>query len=493
MTKFFNGTKNNDNLVGTDINSNIFQGSVGNDILLGLAGHDIVDYSLLGQAVTMLPRGVMQKGLSDTDKLYSVEEVIGAVGHANIIDASGVTDGVSLNVNLALNTLVVTNIPYLGDQHFTVKNFVNVLGTEGADTIIGNVKNNTLQGNGGNDFIDGGAGQDLLSGGLDNDTILGGIGNDTLNGDEGNDLLNGGAGKDLLNGGAGDDALNGNDGNDTLNGGIGNDALVGGNGHDSLKGDEGNDFIDGGVGDDYLDGGAGDDYLKGGTGNDILAGLAGYDVADYSNLGQAVTMLAQGVINKGHLGTDQMYSVEEVIGAVGKANTINASGVSGGVFMDINLGHNQAIVKNIPYVGDQYFTVKNFVNVLGTEGGDKVLGNVQNNNLQGNGGNDLLNGVGGKDTLSGGAGADTFVLGDANGGFYHNQRWSDYAVIQDLNLSEDKVQLSNIVEYRLTSSSSDGNSYLYEYTDERWDAVAVLENTQLNQNDLNNQALFQYV
>lgn len=192
MTKFFNGTKNNDNLVGTDINSNIFQGSLGNDVLLGLAGYDIVDYSLLGQAVTMLPRGVMQKGLLGADQLFSVEEVIGAVGKANTINTSGVSDSVSLNVNLALNKLVVKNIPFLGDQNFTVKNFVNVFGTEGADVIVGNVQNNNLQGNAGNDFIDGGNGQDLLSGGLDNDTILGGKGNDTLNGDQGNDVLNGG-------------------------------------------------------------------------------------------------------------------------------------------------------------------------------------------------------------------------------------------------------------------------------------------------------------
>jgi Ca2+-binding RTX toxin-like protein len=622
MAKFFNGTKNNDNLVGTDINSNIFRGSAGNDMLLGLAGYDIVDYSPLGQAVTMLPRGAMQKGLLGTDQLSSVEEVIGAVGKANTISASGVSGGVSLNVNLALNKLVVKNIPFLGDQNFIVKNFVNVLGTETADVMVGNVQSNNLQGNAGNDFIDGGSGRDLLSGGLDNDTILGGKGNDTLNGDQGDDVLNGDEGNDFIDGGAGNDSLqgsagndtlaglagydvadysnlgqavtmlpqgvvskgssgtdqmvgieevigavgkantinvsgvsggvslnvnltvnklmvknipslgdqnftvrnfvnvlgtetadvivgnvqnnnlqgNGGDdlldgagGNDTLLGGAGNDSLFGANGDDSILGGDGNDFIGADAGNDFVDGGAGEDYLQGSAGNDILAGLAGYDVVDYSYLGQAVTMLPQGVLSKGNLGTDQMIGIEEVIGAVGKANTINASGVSGGVYMDVNLENHQAVIKNIPSLGDQNFTVRNFVNVLGTETADKIVGNVQNNNLQGNSGNDLLNGVGGKDTLLGGAGSDTFVLGDANGGFYHNQRWDDYAVIQDFNRYEDKVQLSNAVEYWLTSGSGNGNSYLYEYTDERWDAVAVLENTQLNQNDLNNQALFQYV
>jgi Ca2+-binding RTX toxin-like protein len=435
---FIDGGAGND-FVDGGAGDDFLQGSAGNDTLAGLAGYDVADYSNLGRAVTMLPQGVVSKGSLGTDQMIGIEEVIGAVGKANTINASGVSGGVSLDVNLTVNKLIVKNIPSLGDQNFTVRNFVNVLGTETADTIVGNVQNNNLQGNGGDDLLDGAGG------------------------------------------------------NDTLLGGAGNDSLFGANGDDSILGGDGNDFIGGDAGNDFVDGGAGEDFLQGSAGNDTLAGLAGYDVVDYSYLGQAVTMLPQGVVSKGSLGTDQMIGIEEVIGAVGKANTINASGVSGGVSLDVNLTVNKLIVKNIPSLGDQNFTVRNFVNVLGTETADTIVGNVQNNNLRGNGGNDLLNGVGGKDTLLGGAGSDTFVLGDANGGFYHNQRWDDYAVIQDFNRYEDKVQLSNIVEYWLTSGSGNGNSYLYEYTDERWDAVAVLENTQLNQNDLNNQALFQYV
>jgi Ca2+-binding RTX toxin-like protein len=554
MTKYFNGTRNDDNMIGTDINSNIFQGSTGNDVLLGLAGHDVVDYSNLGHAVTMLPKGVMKKGLVGTDQLTSVEEVIGAVGHANTIDASevGFDNGVYLNVNLATNELKVKNIPYVGDQHITIKHFVNVFGTQNADTIIGDAKNNNLQGNNGDDFIDGGAGKNVIDGGAGKDTLVGGKDDDTIIGGNGNDVLKGGAGSDVLNGGAGNDSiegnlgndvinggngqdslvgnegkdvLNGGDGNDSIIGGIDNDALFGGIGSDYLQGDEGNDSLDGGNGNDVLDGGVGDDYLKGGAGIDILAGFEGYDVVDYSQLGKAVTMLPGGVMQKGTLTKDQLIGIEEIIGAVGQANTIDASGVKSGVWMNVNLEHHQAIVKSVPYVGDQHLTVKNFVNVLGSENADMIVGDAKNNTLQGNDGNDTLNGGAGNDTLLGGlgndsllggmgndllqgadgvtmgagqkdylfggAGVDTFVLADAQGGFYGHQGKDDYAVIRDFTAREDKLQLSDDAQYRL--SNNHGTSYLYEYTENRWDTIAVLENTQLNQHDLNNHELFQYV
>jgi Ca2+-binding RTX toxin-like protein len=490
MTQLFKGTHNNNHLVGTD-NNDIFLGSTGNDTLIGLTGYDIADYSHLDRAITMLAAGVMQKDNLGTDRLYGIEEIIGAAGHANTINASGVGGHVSVNLNLAHKKLTVKNIPYLGDRHFSVSNFVNVIGSDVADTIIGSAQNNHLQGGMGNDFIDGGNAKDTLVGGQDDDTILGGNGNDSIEGNQGNDTIDGGNGHDVLLGGEDNDAIGGDKGNDTISGGTGNDALLGGNGNDYIQGDDGNDFIDGGAGHDSIDGGAGDDFLQGSAGNDTLAGLTGYDVVDYSHLGQAVTMLPGGVMQKGDLGKDRLYGIEEVIGAVGHANTIDASGVNGGVSMEVNLEHHQAIVKNIPYLGDRHFTVRNFVNVLGSEVADTIVGDAHNNYLQGNGGDDLLDGAEGNDTLLGGDGSDTFVLADAHGGFYHDRKWRDRAVIRDFNRHEDKVQLSDDVDYWM--SSKNGNSYLYEYTDGRWDGIAVLENTQLNQNDLNNHELFEYV
>ena len=79
------------------------------------------------------------------------------------------------------------------------------------------------------------------------------------------------------------------------------------------------------TGDDSLDGGAGDDLLVGGVGNDTLNGGTGSDRADYRFLTQAITLLPTGVVNKGTAGTDQLISIERIIGATGQANVIDAS------------------------------------------------------------------------------------------------------------------------------------------------------------------------
>jgi len=96
-----------------------------------------------------------------------------------------------------------------------------------------------------------------------------------------------------------------------------------------------------------------------------------------------------------------------------------------------------------------------------------------------------------EDRLIGGAGRDTFVLANADGGFYNNQRWHDCVIVEDFTPHQDTVQLSDNAHYWL--GSEHGNSYLYEYTEHGWDGVAVFENVQLNRHDLNNSELFEYV
>ena len=73
-----------------------------------------------------------------------------------------------------------------------ILNFENVLGSAGADRLVGNGSNN------------------VLSGGAGNDTIFGGSGNDVLTGGTGNDLLTGGTGADRF-------VFRAGDGNDTIN------------------------------------------------------------------------------------------------------------------------------------------------------------------------------------------------------------------------------------------------------------------------------------
>lgn len=71
-----------------------------------------------------------------------------------------------------------------------------VIGTNQADTLVGNSGDNSLAGRGGNDLLRGKDGDDLLQGGAGDDTLNGGAGNDTLCGGTGSDLLRGRAGAD---------------------------------------------------------------------------------------------------------------------------------------------------------------------------------------------------------------------------------------------------------------------------------------------------------
>ena len=309
-------------------------------------------------------------------------------------------------------------------------------GGNGDDTLDGGKGNDTLEGGNGKDILKGGKGKDILKGGNGDDTLDGGKGNDTLEGGNGKDILKGGKGKDILNGGNGDDTLDGGKGNDTLEGGNGKDILKGGKGKDTLNGGNGDDTLDGGKGNDILNGGNGKDTLNGGNGNDslnggngndilkasqgddILDGGNGNDTADYSELDQAITLEAVGVVNKGSLGTDQISNIETIIGATGQANTIDGStGTSGVTSFDVDLSDDRLTVENIPGLGDVTFTVENFVNVTGTTQDDRIIGNTEDNILIGGGGNDFFGGSAGNDTINGDDGGNDTVdytgLGEA--------------------------------------------------------------------------------
>ncbi|NEO76155.1 calcium-binding protein [Moorena sp. SIO4G3] len=82
---------------------------------------------------------------------------------------------------------------------------------------------------------------------------------------------------------------------------------------------------------------------------------------------------------------------------------------------------------------------------------DFLEGGIGNDTLLGGDGNDILVGAnplaitpGSKeiDSLTGGSGGDRFVLGDTNQAYYDDLGESDFAIITDLNLFEDSIQLN---------------------------------------------------
>lgn len=164
----FNGTSNNDTIVGTLANDNI-DGFAGSDILIGKDGNDRIE------------------GWNGNDKLF------GSKGD-DIISGGNGADSLS--------------------------------GGRGSDIGFGGGGNDWLFGKSGNDILIGDGGNDLIRGGKGDDYLLGGEGRDQLWGDKGEDILNGGMGKDFVFGGLGNDRLDGGADCDRLFGGQGSDQFV---------------------------------------------------------------------------------------------------------------------------------------------------------------------------------------------------------------------------------------------------------------------------
>jgi Ca2+-binding RTX toxin-like protein len=242
-------------------------------------------------------------------------------------------------------------------------------------------------------------------------------------------------------GDTGDDTFITDDGADTLDGGDGDDILVGGDGSND--------------GDDVLNGGEGDDVLSGGAGYDKLNGGNGFDTADYSAEGKisglGITVsIDGGWISGGESGSpgDDISSIERFIGtqlddvflasaantifegrggkdkidggdgddwAIGGADadimdggngtdTLGYLGAVAGVTVTLGAANVQTTGSGGEAAGDK---IKNFENILGGDGNDKLTGNALNNRLFGILGNDTLNGAAGNDIISAGAGTDT--------------------------------------------------------------------------------------
>jgi Ca2+-binding RTX toxin-like protein len=441
-------------------------GSTGNDTINGGIGQDTADYSAIGQAITLLPTGTVTKGTAGTDQLVNVENIIGATGLTNIIDASTATGTATINANLATKSLVVnTGVSTFPTLTFGVTNFVTVIGTANNDTITGDNGNNTLIGNTGNDILTGNGGNDTVSGGTGNDTLVGGIGDDSLDGGANTDtadysaigqaitlkptgvVTKGTAGTDqLVNveniiGATGltniIDASTAT-GTATINANLATKSLVVNTGviafptltfsvtnfatvigtanNDTLTGDDGNNTLIGNGGNDILTGNGGNDTVSGGTGNDAINGGLGSDTVDYSSFTEAITLLASGIVNKGSFGTDTIVDVETVIGATGQSNTIDAStGTATTTSLNVNLGNNSLIVNGLPApINSITLNVQNFLNVYGTTQNDTITGNNLSNLLAGNAGNDTIQGNDGDDGLFGGDGNDSLLGGVGN-------------------------------------------------------------------------------
>ncbi len=316
-------------------------------------------------------------------------------------------------------------------------------------------------------LIDGRGGDDTIIGSFGADRLIGGGGDDLIRGFRGPDLLDGGDGDDRLRGGSGNDTLLGGDGADDLRGGSGRDELVGGSGDDSLTGGRGSDrFVF-----DPSNAAEGDDVI---TDFDIAGGdtivLNAADVLRSApGIASASPFGDPGAVEAADLDEDPDWSIGEsadgfvVVNHPGGSITIDGLAFSADLsFADLlpvieiaNVvagtdeadrlrgGHDDDLV--LGGAGDDWLS--------GRRGDDVVLGEDGDDRLWGNGGDDLLDGGADDDDLFGGNGSDTLTGGSGNDDLTGN-RGSDFFVfdpsnpdegldaIEDFTLGEDFLQLS---------------------------------------------------
>jgi Ca2+-binding RTX toxin-like protein len=385
------GGSGNDTLTGNDGNDTLL-GGPGQDSIDGGVGFDTVDYTGGASQVIDLGCGcVITTGVNVT--------LDGAANDGNpLVDGTGGATG-------------------LDNVHGNVE---KVIGTDAADTIVGDpstcTKNcslfsRTLIGAGGDDTLSGGRFVTTLDGGAGNDHLTGGNQDDTITGGPGDDTIDGGNGTDTIQeapttSGAVTETLT----NTSLVGSFGTDALTsiekasiaGGASSDTLdasaatipvalSGGGGNDMLVGGSADDSI---SGSGTLTGGPGNDSLAGSGGATLVESGDVDFTLTNTSLT-----GLGNDTLSGITSahLTGGPGD-NTIDASGF-GGFAAPVTLSGM-----------DGNDTLK------GGSNDDTLNGGPGNDNLQGGAGSDTLTGGAGNDTLDGGAGATDTVLesGDVN-------------------------------------------------------------------------------
>lgn len=352
---------------------------------------------------------------------------------------------------------------------------MDLLGTEGDDTLQGGAEDEHLSGLGGNDILRAGAGYDNLAGGPGDDLLDGGADSDwafyddasggvnvnlatgLASGADGNDTLvgiedlSGSAFDDVLTGDAGDNILDGGLGNDTLIGGAGQDTVAywsagsgvnlnlstgvasGGRGQDTLVGIEnlvGSGFDDVLVGDaqaNRLDGAGGPDTLSGGAGADtfVLGGDNPLEIDRITDLGNGDTLQFNGdalaiVILRGD-DASALAVGQVMLGtpSAGVTRVYVGTNSAPGADLTVELAGSFVVeeftTQYAPYGSLLFDTALNQPRTLtGTPGDDTLQGGNRDDTIQGGAGSDDLNGSLGNDLLNGDEGYDLLTGGPGN-------------------------------------------------------------------------------
>lgn len=378
-----NGGDGDDFLDG-GLGNDILEGGTGSDILEGGEGNDTYNFNLgdgsdtiadtsgtdtisFGEGITLdnlhitrdlnnLYISILNENSQVTSDAIQINNIFKSDGQisSSAIESFSFTDGVTVSLELLLESSYTPDI------------------TDEDDYIFGTYNTNSIHGQAGNDYI------------------YGQNGDDYLYGDEGNDRLYGENGNDILNGGAG---------NDFLSGGEGNDSLTGGEGNDELRGNDGDDtyFVSVGTGTTYIDNYDSDSstdtlhFLQGIDVENVVVSRSGNDlvlILDSSN-GQKV------IVNNYFSGSKISEQYEHSI-----INSIH--------FYDGTVWTSDTVKSLILDSHDNYASIEGYYS------DDTIVGNNNNNVIYGYAGNDTLNGNDGDDMLYAGEGDDILIGGNGN-------------------------------------------------------------------------------
>ncbi len=290
----------------------------------------------------------------------------------------------------------------------------SVVGSDGAEKIIGNY---------GDDTILGGDGDDTIFSGFDDDSVEGGAGDDSILTSSGADTVTGGAGDDRIDLGA-------------LDGDVDLVVLADGSGLDTLSGFEGPvDNGDGSYsGQDRFDvsglhNAAGDpvtanDVVVGddGLGNAVLSfpagevvtlvGIAPVDVGDPA----ALSAMGIPLVSPDHVveGTPGDERIDADYAGDPEGDRVDANDAANGSNDDVieaGAGHDSVFAG----LGDDtVFGGGDNDDLFGQAGHDHLFGETGDDRLFGGDGDDLLSGGEGADSLAGGAGNDTLAVAEGD-------------------------------------------------------------------------------
>jgi Ca2+-binding RTX toxin-like protein len=406
------GSSSSDTLDGGD-GSDLLYGGVGSDVMNGGNGIDTVNYVASGLAINInLATNTLSGGDAQGDTLTNVEIIVGSnyndifvgnsadnsfeggVGADNIDGGAGFDTARYGRSNAAVSINLASNSHSGGHAAGDILTSIEaVVGSNYADTLIGNASDNVL---------DGGLGNDMLRGGDGDDTLIGGDGNDTADYGSTSAAISAylAAGTQSGTSGGADtlvsiENLIASSFNDTVLGSDVANELYGNGGSDELYGLGGSDYMSGGDGADYLSGGAGDDLMIGGAGADIVLGGLGDD-SYYQITPDDLIVEYDGQ------GNDRIYT--EVDYTLRAGSYIETLGTT------INTGTDA-------------------INLTGNE-----LANV----IVGNAGVNRLDGAGGADTIYGGAGLDYFYFSSTLGAS-NVDVVGDFASVDDLLMIDRRV------------------------------------------------------